>query len=166
MRKIETLIWNCNLSFSQFHLLLLLYVDLLWIAKVCNKIKIFIWQACKDILPTKFNLTGRKILYDVGCECCENGEESIDHVLLCYPYAEEVWNFTSLRNNMFQCSTMSFVDVVYQRLMIWNKRNEAHLGTLKFDLAPLVRKATTHALEYVEANFGNLALAWVCLACS
>ena len=29
----------------------------IWADKVCNKIKIFIWLACKNILPTKLNLT-------------------------------------------------------------------------------------------------------------
>ena len=59
---------------------------------------------------------------------------------------------------MFQCSNLSFVDVVDQRWMIWNKRNEARLGTLKLDPASLAKKATAHTLEYVEANFGSLAL--------
>ena len=59
---------------------------------------------------------------------------------------------------MFQCSNLPFVDVVDQRWMIWNKQNEARLSTLKLDLASLAKKATAHALEYAEANFGSLAL--------
>ena len=50
------------------------------------------------------------------------------------------------------------MDVVDQRWMIWNKQNEARLSTLKLDLASLAKKATAHALEYAEANFGSLAL--------
>ena len=65
---------------------------------------------------------------------------------------------------MFPCSTLSFVDVVDQRWMIWNKQNEACLGTLKLDPTSLVRKVTAHALEYVKANIDSLALVCICLA--
>ena len=63
----------------------------IWVVKVCNKIKTFIWKACRDILPTKSNLTRRKILFDTGCEYCEDGVESIDHVLLRCTYFDKVW---------------------------------------------------------------------------
>lgn len=62
---------------------------------VIIKIKYFIWRSCRDILPTKLNLTRRKIMHDVGCECCEDGGESIDRVLLRSQHAKEVWSFTS-----------------------------------------------------------------------
>ena len=142
-------------------------------AKVCNKIETFIWRACRDILPTKANLAGRKFLFDVGCECCEDGVESTDHILLSCTYYDMVWKSTCLRGTMSHCTNLSFVDVADQIMqrkndpkiaiffttswMIWNKRNEAYYDTPRPDPSFLARFAATHAIEYLEANYGSLS---------
>ena len=41
-----------------------------WQLHCPNKIKNFIWRACKDILPTKTKLKDRKIPLDVECDIC------------------------------------------------------------------------------------------------
>ena len=145
----------------------------IWVAKVCNKIKTFIWRACRDILPTKANLARRKILFDAGCDCCEDGVESTDHVLLSCTYFDMVWKSTCLREIMTHCTNLSFVDVADQIMqrkndpeitiffttswMIWSKRNEARYGTPRPDPTVLAKSAVTHALEYLEANYGVLS---------
>jgi hypothetical protein len=35
-----------------------------------NAVKNFIWRACHDLLPTKDNLTRRKVIQDPGCPMC------------------------------------------------------------------------------------------------
>ena len=40
----------------------------LWKLQIPNKIKLFGWRACLDILPTRVNLARRKILEDDKCE--------------------------------------------------------------------------------------------------
>ena len=83
----------------------------IWVVKICNKIKSFICRACRDILPTKANLTRRKVLFDARCECCEDGVESTDHILLSCTYVDKVWKSTCLREIMSHCTNVSFVDV-------------------------------------------------------
>ena len=39
----------------------------LWKAKVPNKIKIFSWRACLNILPTQDNLIRRRVVERVRC---------------------------------------------------------------------------------------------------
>ena len=145
----------------------------IWAVKVCNKIKTFIWRACRDVLPTKANLTRRKFLFDVGCECCEDGVKSIDHILLSCTYADKVWKSTCLREIMSHCINLSFVDVVDQIMqmkndpdiaiffttswMIWNKRNEACYSTPRPNPPFQAKSTATHALEYFEANYGSLS---------
>ena len=85
-----------------------------WAAKVCNKIKTFIWRAYRDILPTKVNLTRRKILLDARCDCCEVGVESTDHILLSCTYSDMVWKSTCLWGTMSHSTNLSFVDVADQ----------------------------------------------------
>ena len=144
-----------------------------WAAKVCNKIKTFIWRAYRDILPTKVNLTRRKILLDAGCDCCEVGVESTDHILLSYTYSDMVWKSTCLWGNMSHSTNLSFVDVADQIMQkkndpeiaiffttswkIWNKRNEAYNGTPHPNPSFLARFVAAHAIEYLEANYGSLS---------
>ena len=97
----------------------------IWAANVCNKIKTFIWRACRDILPTKANLAGRKILFDARCECCEAGVESTDHILLSCTYFDIVWNSTCLRGTMSHCTNLSFVDVADQ---IMQRKNDPKIA--------------------------------------
>ena len=42
----------------------------LWKLKIPNKIRVFGWRACLDILPTQANLARRKILADDKCGVC------------------------------------------------------------------------------------------------
>ena len=41
-----------------------------WKLHVSNKIKIFGWKACQNILPTHNNLVRRKIIEDDTCPLC------------------------------------------------------------------------------------------------
>ena len=52
-----------------------------WQAHVPNKIKIFSWRACLNILPTQANLARRRIVEGARCSTCQLEEESVLHVL-------------------------------------------------------------------------------------
>ena len=54
---------------------------ILWKLCIPNKIKIFGWRACNDILPTKCNLVKRKIIIDDKFHICTREAESAFHVL-------------------------------------------------------------------------------------
>lgn len=124
-------------------------------------------------MPTTANLARRKILFDAGCDCCEDGVESTDHVLLSCTYSEMVWKSTCLREIMTHCTNLSFVDVADQIMqikndpeiaiffttswMIWNKRNEVCYGTPCPNSTVLTRSTVAHALEYLDANYGVLS---------
>ena len=53
----------------------------LWKLRILNKIKVFGWRACNDILPTKHNLSKRKIIEDEMCPICMRFPESAIHAL-------------------------------------------------------------------------------------
>jgi hypothetical protein len=48
----------------------------IWSLQVPNSVKMFLWRACKDILPTKENLFKRKVLKDAICMFCSQEVES------------------------------------------------------------------------------------------
>ena len=63
---------------------------LVWQLHCPNKIKHFLWRACKNIISTNFCLASRKVTLDNSCGYC-GGCESSGHALWdCYA-AAEVW---------------------------------------------------------------------------
>ncbi|XP_050240907.1 uncharacterized protein LOC126689771 [Quercus robur] len=62
-----------------------------WKMKVSNKIRVFAWRACQNILPTRENLFRRKVAPDAYCERCNQVPESVLHVLWECGAAQDVW---------------------------------------------------------------------------
>ena len=64
----------------------------IWSAKVQPKIRVFMWRACLDILPTRTKLFDRGILSSFSCQWCEENPESPSHVLWQCEFAQRVWS--------------------------------------------------------------------------
>ena len=82
----------------------------LWKACVPGKVKIFVWRACLDSLPTRSNLCKRRVMNEELCVVCGGQVESIEHVLCDCNVARAVW-FQSLGVRMDADQRVS--------LMIW-----------------------------------------------
>ena len=63
----------------------------LWHLRVPNKIKVFGWRACQEILPTRVNLAKRRIIPDNLCHCCRSCPETGVHALWECGAAQNVW---------------------------------------------------------------------------
>ena len=63
----------------------------LWKLHIPNKLKIFGWRVCHDILPTRENLARKTIIKDRTCQLCTRGDESALHVLWECSVAQDVW---------------------------------------------------------------------------
>jgi hypothetical protein len=63
----------------------------LWSLEVPNQVKMFMWRAFQNLLPTRANLYKRKIVKDGNCPCCGQEEENVIHVLWTCPAAQDVW---------------------------------------------------------------------------
>ena len=63
----------------------------LWKAAIPNKIKIFSWRACLNILPTQDNLIQRRVVECVRCCFYQKETESVMHVLWSCGAAQDVW---------------------------------------------------------------------------
>ncbi|XP_062152012.1 uncharacterized protein LOC133860414 [Alnus glutinosa] len=61
----------------------------LWNLSVPNPVKIFMWRACSNILPTKQNLFKRQVVEDDRCPWCRQEEETIVHALWSCPAAQD-----------------------------------------------------------------------------
>ena len=69
----------------------------LWKLKVPNKIKVFGWRACRNILPTQANLAQKQIIQDNRYEACKTEPETRIHALWNCGVAQDVWAGCSAR---------------------------------------------------------------------
>lgn len=54
-------------------------------------VKVFLWKALNDCLPTRRNLFRRKMVESSCCPICESEVESITHILWSCTEAMDVW---------------------------------------------------------------------------
>lgn len=53
----------------------------IWNLRVQNPLKLFLWKACHNLLPTKVNLCRPKVVEDKLCPCCTREAELVLHAL-------------------------------------------------------------------------------------
>lgn len=56
-----------------------------------QKIKVFVWKACLNILPTRENLFKRKIHPNGLCPICQRYSELVEHLLLFCDWTRPIW---------------------------------------------------------------------------
>lgn len=119
----DKLIWRCTANglfsvFSAYHLAIERKAEdcggasrqeqgsvmwkVCWKLKVPNAVKMFVWRACHNLLPTKAYLFKRRVTTSPLCPICNLVEESIEHFLWSCPSATDVW---SCGSNKLQKST-------------------------------------------------------------
>ncbi|KAL0411880.1 UNVERIFIED_CONTAM: putative mitochondrial protein [Sesamum latifolium] len=81
----------------------------LWQAPVPGKVKIFIWRACLNILPTSSNLNRRIPESSLACPHCADEEEDTFHALFLCHFARQVWGLSNLGTDMTHKRTQSLV---------------------------------------------------------
>ena len=139
----------------------------LWKFRLPNKIKLFGWRACHNILPTKENLVRRRITQDSVCELCNQGPESGLHALWECGVARDVWavnkgrfqksvcgqtNFSHLFVNLMdRLSREELESFMVQSWLIWNQRNSVLHGGMLQDPSRLIQRAADLLDEFNEA---------------
>ncbi|PIN21273.1 hypothetical protein CDL12_06026 [Handroanthus impetiginosus] len=68
----------------------------IWKLNIPLKVKVFLWRAWWEILPTNSQLRRRHIHYGSQCPLCGNSEEIVLHALRDCPYVASVWKISEL----------------------------------------------------------------------
>ncbi|XP_057779546.1 uncharacterized protein LOC130998129 [Salvia miltiorrhiza] len=90
--------------------------DNLWKLTVPPKVKNFLWRAARDNLPSKAKLLSRSIAVGGECPICSTDYETLWHLFLCCPFAEECWRISRLSGiiNPLISASDSFVQLLFK----------------------------------------------------
>lgn len=74
--------------------------EVIWSKEIPEKIKVFMWRAAQDLLPTACNLWKRRVIKEPICCRCGNESEDSFHALMRCKQAQKVWKLTEFYQNI------------------------------------------------------------------
>ena len=123
---------------------------------------------CHDILPTRLNLTKRRIISDNRSPICCRCPESTIHVLWECAVAQNVWassvkilqkgctgqnDLLHLLEYLLNQLSLKEVEVFFtQAWLIWNRRNNIIYGGKFIDLGTINQRVVEYLEEYKHAQ--------------
>ncbi|KAL0428200.1 UNVERIFIED_CONTAM: hypothetical protein Slati_2994800 [Sesamum latifolium] len=140
----------------------------LWQAKLPNKIKVFVWRACLNALPTGKSLSKHIPGFLALCPFCQCGKDDVLHTLVLCPFARQVWGLASLNLPLIQTWNLGFwgwMRVVSLQLdgqefrllcclcwVVWWCRNRLVMQGKHFDPQHVVTFASQYLNSFVSQN--------------
>ena len=136
----------------------------LWNLKIPNKIKVFGWRACTDILPTRANLVWRRVIFDDKCPICLREFETTIHAIWECAAVQDIWTGScrKLQKRSLVSTDMMqlmeyFIDMLtrkelelfwIQAWLTWNQRNHVVFGRNLMDPRNLNKRVEEYLTEY------------------
>ncbi|KAL0357534.1 UNVERIFIED_CONTAM: putative mitochondrial protein [Sesamum calycinum] len=144
-----------------------------WQARVPNKVKVFVWRACLNALPTGSNLNKRMGGLHAVCPFCHDETEDIIHVLAGCTFARQVWGLASLGADLSHRPNQGVIEwmqagasqINSQRFgmflcvcwVIWWFRNQLAMDGTRVEPA----QASVFAAQYLDSYLSQVdASAW------
>jgi hypothetical protein len=140
----------------------------IWGLNVSNATKMFIWKACKNLLPTKENLFRRRVVGDQICLICTFEIELVLHILWECPAAVDVWSSGSrslqkcsggavslssvLETLMRRCSSVDIELWAVLARKLWLRRNSVVFGGVFISSNQLMRETVISIEDFKRAN--------------
>lgn len=144
----------------------------IWTSNLPEKIKIFMWRAVQNLLPSAENLWSKKVIPDPTCQLCKKKMESISHALVDCKSTRKVWKMVSFADKVHNFAEQSTLYVLqgmtgkldraeFELLVavfwsIWHARNLFLFERKKVD--PLISMAKAEAVldSYRRIKASNL----------
>ncbi|GKU86545.1 hypothetical protein SLEP1_g1057 [Rubroshorea leprosula] len=82
----------------------------LWKLKVPPNVRVFLWRAILNALPSMDNLVKRGIVQEALCPLCQVADESLMHLLFYCPHVEPIWFGSALGLDPRQLGVGCFVE--------------------------------------------------------
>ncbi|KAM6589465.1 hypothetical protein CsatA_012070 [Cannabis sativa] len=137
----------------------------IWKLEVPPKVQHFLWRALVGCLPTKFQLSTKKVNVDLYCPFCNMAVETISHILLDCRFARSCWCVSNAPtgvnngdfNSWFTALLENYSTAVVQEAAcvswkIWSVRNELLWNKKTCSAMDVVRSARTVLNQYCSAQ--------------
>ncbi|KAL3825323.1 hypothetical protein ACJIZ3_021352 [Penstemon smallii] len=109
----------------------------LWALSIPSKIKIFLWRACKNLLPTRAVLTKRKITNICSCVICDGEVEDVLHCFFLCHLARQVWALSGISCSVYHSNVSNFRD--------WLEEIKGKTDSKTFELCTIICWSIWHA---------------------
>ena len=134
--------------------------------KFQNKVKVFLWRACSNALPTKVNLQKRKVLDNPLCDHCKcRGEDVLRAIWNCDNIHEGwVHSFAKVRSkstciesvcdlvSIIQAEGKSLKEFAMIASLIWIRRNKLRHNKPALLVSKLAQSALTLLHEFQQGK--------------
>ena len=138
----------------------------IWGLSVLNKVKNFLWRACKEALPIKTNLVCRKVLTeDICCHCNLKAEDRLHALWDCANLsaiweADTLWLFCRSKKltNFYELASFMMENGRNPELFavlawtIWSRRNQLRTNNKPFPLTQVLPLATQLLQDFTQAQ--------------
>jgi hypothetical protein len=84
----------------------------IWGIRGSRVVKIFLWKACRYILPSKEHLFRKHVTTEPLCPICKLFPETIDHILWSCSSARDVWTECSSKLQKCTSDVSEFRDII------------------------------------------------------
>ncbi|PWA79598.1 hypothetical protein CTI12_AA205230 [Artemisia annua] len=89
------------------------YLKAVWLANVPGKVKIFVWRACMNLVPTINNLVTRGLVPNsFNCVHCSTPMEDVKHALFLCDWARDIWVDMELSDLTNQVADISIEEML------------------------------------------------------
>lgn len=89
-----------------------------WMLDLPEKVKIFMWRALKNILPTAENLWKRKSLQEPICQRCKLQVETVSHALIECKTTRKIWDLALLTVELSKDHNQDFFSAIQEMCSI------------------------------------------------
>ncbi|GLT59332.1 hypothetical protein SLA2020_321580 [Shorea laevis] len=139
----------------------------IWVLNIPEKVRLLVWSAYRDILPTMMNLQRKRVAVDLECPMCHMDIETVNHCFMACPVARAVWlgSPLSLRVSELHADNFAgFFEAMTATLgseqlelfcilcwKLWSCRNEALWEGKTMEPRQIIAKALSFLQEYSTA---------------
>ncbi|GLT31223.1 hypothetical protein SLA2020_059750 [Shorea laevis] len=136
----------------------------LWSLDIPEKVRLFIWSAYKNVIPTMDNLHKKKVEVDLECPMCGVEKESVFHSLMSCSLARAVWlgcplnlHVSELQVDDFATFFDSTVAILGKEQLelfcllcwsLWNSRNGALWNRNSINPQHIIQRTLNFMTEY------------------
>ncbi|KAL0003155.1 hypothetical protein SO802_016936 [Lithocarpus litseifolius] len=138
----------------------------IWGLSVPNKVKNFLWRACKEVLPVKANLVRRKVLAeDICCHCHLKAEDGLHALWDCAELstiweADTLWLFCRSKKftNFYELACYILENGRNPELFaalawtIWSRRNQLRISNKPYPLTQVIPSAKQMLQDFTQAQ--------------